>query len=150
MAPFNNTRLMLVLIALGIVCLCGVLLAPKPYYILPGLVAIGLMVWLFIALSRAMNHAAKHPFIGRRFRMTVSDGMGFKVRSEKWGIITDVESGKCQRGEIYDGHASAKVRQILVERGQDTWARVRYDDGSESWEPCWWFVDKATHLEYQT
>lgn len=80
-----------------------------------------------------------HPLIGSRFSLSETDGMGVSIRRRKWGTIYDIDIGRCVRGLIYDGNASQGVRELLRDRGQDTWALVKYDDDSEVWEPVWEF-----------
>lgn len=75
--------------------------------------------------------------------------MGERRHAEKWGTIAEIDVGRCERGLIYDGHQSSESREYQRRRGQDTWALVKFDDGTESWEPVWWFLEKETHLEYQ-
>lgn len=89
--------------------------------------------------------------VGRRFCKVDMRGCMAETRGEeKWGIVIAIDIGRTERGLVYDGHQSQTMRRHYRKRGQDTWALVRYEDGTESYEPVWWFIERDTHLEYQT
>lgn len=107
--------------------------------------------WNMHALQRKLFGAQSDPRIGRRFcRVEMRGCMGDVRWEEKWGHVIAIDVGRCERGLIYDGGQSQATREFQRKQGQDTWARVKYDDGTEDWEPVWWFFDTGTHLEYQT
>jgi hypothetical protein len=114
--------------------------------------------WRFQWMSKAgvghtyaANSIAIFAMVGRRFCKVDMRGCMAETRGqEKWGTIIAIDIGRTERGLVYDGHQSQEMREHYRKKGQDTWARIRYDDGTESYEPVWWFIEQGSHLEYQT
>lgn len=85
------------------------------------------------------------PRIGRRFcKVEMNDCMASTRGKEYWGVVIAV--GESRTGAY---ETPRRVRNLSLRNIHNSWLLVRYEDGSELWEPKWWCFDRGAYLEYQ-